>query len=144
MTPFFKKFALGSALAATALASATPAMADPYGNRRHNGGDTAGAAVVGGIIGLTIGALLASAGNRHRRCDGDRNDDRRCYRGNNGGYSDGYYGNQYPQGGYYDQNGRYYEQNGRYYDGNRHDDDRDGRDGRYEDRDGDHDYRRGY
>ncbi len=150
MTSFLKKSAIATAMAATALASATPAMADPYrGYRQHNGGDTAAAAVIGGIIGLTIGVIAASGNNKHQRCDGDRNDDRRCYRGNNRGYNrgnygtynGGYYDNQYPQGGYYDQNGRYYDQNGRYYDGNRRDTNHDER---YEDREDDHQYRRGY
>ena len=109
-----KKTMLGTALFATALASATPALADEYRYRRHGDGDTAGAAVVGGIIGLAIGALIASSGkNKHHRCDGDRDDDRRCYRQ----YEDGYNNGGYPQGGYYGNNdGRY--NNGGYYNGN--------------------------
>ncbi len=119
MKSFFKKAALSAAMSATALVSAAPAMADPYGDSRHrNNGDTAGAAVVGGIIGLTIGALLASAGNKHNRCDGDR----RCYRGDNryyqGAYNDGYYADQRQQGGYYNRDGRYYDPNGNVYEEN--------------------------
>lgn len=130
-----KKTLLGTALIATALSSATPALADSYGGyHRGNGGDTAGAAVAGGIIGLAIGALIASAGNKHR-CDGDRDDDRRCYdRRYQDGYNGGGYYNGYPaQGGYYNNGGGYYAQNGYYnggrgyYEGRRHhdhDDDR--------------------
>ncbi|WP_088310676.1 hypothetical protein [Novosphingobium sp. B 225] len=117
-----KKTMLGTALIATALASATPAMANDGRYRRGGDGDTAGAAVVGGIIGLAIGALIASGGkNKHNRCDGDRYDERRCYNqryegAQNGG---GYY-NGYPQqGGYYSNDGGYYAQNGNYNNGGR-------------------------
>ena len=83
---------------------------------------------------LAIGALIASAGNKHR-CDGDRDDDRRCYdRRYQDGYNGGGYYNGYPaQGGYYNNGGGYYAQNGYYnggrgyYEGRRHhdhDDDR--------------------
>ncbi|MDE2435809.1 MAG: hypothetical protein KGM49_06085 [Sphingomonadales bacterium] len=142
-----KKSVFGAALAATALASATPAMADPYGYHRHGGGDTAGAAILGGIVGLTIGAIAASASNNHRdRCYNDRDQryrdyyrrDGRCYRDRNGGYYDnypqqggyygnypqqgGYYGNYPAQGGYYDPHyGRYADRRG-YGDGDRDDD----------------------
>lgn len=115
-----KKTALGTALVASALASASPAMAQDYRYRRHDGGDTAAAAVVGGIVGIAIGALIASSGNKHNRCDGDRDDDRRCYRHYDRNYNGGYY-NGYPQGGYYGNDGRYYRNDGRY-DGRRYDD----------------------
>lgn len=118
----FKKTLLGSALFATALASASPALADDYRYRRHGDGDTAGAAIVGGIVGLAIGALIASSGKNKHRCDGDRRyEDRRCYRRNDGAYNDGYY-NGNPQGGYYGNDGRYYGNDGRRYDDRRYDD----------------------
>lgn len=66
----FHKVVLAGALAAAGLTAASPAMADPY-HGRHRGGDTAEAAVAGGIIGLALGAAIASSGNR--------------------GYDDGYY-----------------------------------------------------
>ena len=118
-----KKTVLGTTLLATALASASPALANDYRYRRHDNGDTVGAAVVGGIIGLTIGALIASSGkNKRERCDDRRYDDRRCYRRddrpyyegrNDGGYYDGYP----PQGGYFGNDGRYYPNDGGYADG---------------------------
>lgn len=113
-----KKTMLGTALFATALASASPAMADDHRYRRGGDGDTAGAAVVGGIIGLAIGALIASSGKNKHRCDGDRDDDRRCYRQYRDGYNQGgyYNGGGYPQqGGAYGNDGRY--NNGGYYNG---------------------------
>jgi len=61
------------ALAASALASAAPAMADPYDGYRHHGsGDAAGAAIAGGIIGLALGAIIASSGNHHNYDDDER------------------------------------------------------------------------
>ncbi|WP_374281625.1 hypothetical protein [Novosphingobium sp.] len=120
-----KKTVLGTTLLATALASASPAMANDSRYRRHDNGDTVGAAVVGGIIGLTIGALIASSGkNKRDRCDDRRHDDRRCYARDNRPYYDGYNGNGggyyngYPQqGGYYGNDGRYYRNDGGYADG---------------------------
>jgi hypothetical protein len=92
----FKKAALGTALAASALASATPAMArDHY--YRHNG-DSAGAAVAGGIIGLALGAIIASSAGRH-----DRDYD---YRRRGWEWRDGYYWDR--QGHRYDRDGRRY------------------------------------
>ena len=89
----FKKAALATALAASALTSATPAMArDYYG--RHHGSDTAGIAIGAGIIGLAIGAIAASSSNRH-----------------NYEYRDGYY---------WDREGRRYDRDGRRYDDSRY------------------------
>jgi hypothetical protein len=135
-----KKATLALALAASALASATPALADPYygGYRHHDrGGDTAGAAIAGGIIGLALGAIIASSSNHHRRDYDERRYDG-AYRGqpswngqvyNNGynggyqgqydqryrgGYQQGYSRDGYPQGndGYYERRG-YRENQGR-------------------------------
>lgn len=85
MTSFLKKTALGTALAATALASATPAMARDSYHRRDNG-NVAGAAIAGGIIGLALGAIIASSDNDRDRDRRYRDYDRRVYR-------DGYYYN---------------------------------------------------
>lgn len=115
MFSFAKKAVLATALAATSLTAVTPAMAQgyPYGSyggsgyRNHDRGDSTGAAIVGGIIGIAIGALIASSGNKnnHRR---DRN---YAYR-NDMEWRDGYY---------WDRDGRRYDRDGRPCD-----DDRDG------------------
>jgi len=94
MSGFLKKAGLGAALAATVLASAAPADAQRRGGYRHygRGGDAAGAALVGGILGLGVGAAIASSS-------------RGGYYG--GGYYDrGYYGP--PRGYYYDSYRPYY------------------------------------
>jgi len=57
-----RKAVLAGTLGAAALTAATPAMADDWRWRRHHGGDTTGAAVAGGIIGLALGAAIASNG----------------------------------------------------------------------------------
>ncbi|HXH14861.1 MAG TPA: hypothetical protein VNJ10_01885 [Sphingomonas sp.] len=79
MNGFMKKAGLGIALAATALTAAAPADAQRWGRgyggyRHHGGGNAAGAAVLGGILGLGVGAAIASSNNRNR-----------------GYYDDGYY-----------------------------------------------------
>ena len=61
----FRKAVLAGALGAATLTAASPAMADDWRYRRHGGGDEAGAAVAGGIIGLALGAAIAS-GSRDR------------------------------------------------------------------------------
>lgn len=94
MTSFLRKSVLATALVASSLASATPAMADPYYGRR--GGDTTGAAIAGGIVGLAIGAIIASSGRREH--------DRR--------YRDGYYDRR--DGDVYYRDGRYYEREQNY------------------------------
>lgn len=64
-----RKAVLAGAFGAAALTAASPAMADDWRYRRHGGGDTAGAAVAGGIIGLALGAAIAS--NNRDRYDDD-------------------------------------------------------------------------
>ena len=118
------KSVLGRSLSAAALvaimaATAAPAEARPHWghHRHHGGGDDAAWAIGGGILGLGIGAALASSG-RNR---GDRYRDR--YYGGDEYYRDGYYGGDryygrgYYDGGYYDRgyDGRGYY--GGYYDG---------------------------
>lgn len=100
-----KKSTLAVALAATAIGSATPAMARDHYRR---GGDATGAAIAGGIIGIALGAIIASSGNdRHRD---NRYDDRRVYR-------DGYY---YDRDGYrYDRDGYRNDRDNRWNDYNR-------------------------
>jgi MFS family permease len=86
-----KKATLATAMAASALASATPAMARDY--HRHNGSNRAAIAVGAGIIGLAIGAIAAS-NSRDRRYDNRYYDSHQYY------YRDGYY---------YDRDGRRYD-----------------------------------
>jgi hypothetical protein len=86
-----KKASIATALAATALVSASPAMA------RHNrGDDTAAIAIGAGIIGLALGAIVASSNN-------DRHDRDWQYRR----------GWEYRDGYYWDRQGRRYDRNGR-------------------------------
>lgn len=90
MTGFLKKAGLGLALAATTLAAAAPAEAQYRGVYRgggyrgyHHGGIGAGgAAVLGGLVGLGVGAAIASNNNRY--------------------YDRGYYYGPGPRGYYYD------------------------------------------
>jgi fatty acid desaturase len=82
MKTIVKKAALGLALGATAIGmTAAPAQAQRYRHYHHHG-DTTGAALLGGVIGLGVGAAIASSNN-------DRYYDRGYY--NNGYYDNGYY-----------------------------------------------------
>ena len=98
-----KKTALASALAVTTLAAASPAMARDH----RRGDDTAAIAIGAGIIGLAIGAIVASSNDDDRR---DRYYDNR-YRQNGWQYRDGYY---------WDRDGRRYDRNGRRHYDNRY------------------------
>lgn len=92
MTGLIKKAVLGTAMAASALAASAPADAQYYRGRGHRGGDTAAAAILGGIVGLGVGAAITSSNNRGRYYD-------RGYSYDRGYYDDGYY--QRPRGYYY-------------------------------------------
>ncbi len=82
MTGFIKKAVLGTALVTSTLVAAAPAEAQ---YRRHRGNnDAAGAAIIGGIIGLGVGAAIASNNNRDRYYD-------RGYAYDQGYYDDRYY-----------------------------------------------------
>ena len=89
MNGFLKRAGLSAALAATALTAAAPADARGWGGgyRGHGyrGGNAGAAALVGGIVGLGIGAAIASNG-------------RPGYYGYGGYGYGGYYG---PPRGYY-------------------------------------------
>lgn len=96
MTGLLKKTVLGTALAASTLAAVAPAAADAQryrGGYRYNRGGISpgGAAVLGGILGLGVGAAIASS-NRDRYYD-------------RGYYADGYYYDRRPRVVYRD---RYY------------------------------------
>lgn len=93
----FRKSVLGLALGAAALTAATPAMADRWRGHR-GGGDTTGAAIAGGIVGLAVGAAIAS--NRNDR--DDWRDDRDYYRDGHPRYRSYYYYRDYPRPYYRD------------------------------------------
>lgn len=121
MTGLFKKAVLGTALAASALTAAAPASAQygwyRGGYRHHDGIGAGGAAVLGGLLGLGVGAAIASSNNNRYRDRGYYDDGyyrapprviyrerfyappRVIYRGNP--YRDGYYGRGYYPRGYY-------------------------------------------
>lgn len=82
----FKKTALAAGLAATALASTTPAMARDY----HRGNDNTAAIAIGaGILGLAVGAIAASSNNHNDRYYDNRYEGR-VY-SSDWSYRDGYY-----------------------------------------------------
>ncbi|MES2494289.1 MAG: hypothetical protein V4579_13555 [Pseudomonadota bacterium] len=69
----FRKTIAAVALGAAALTTAAPAMADGWrGRHRGGGGDDAAIAIGAGVVGLALGAAIASSG-------GDRYDDRDYY-----------------------------------------------------------------
>lgn len=88
-----KKFLTGAMAAVTLAGSlaATSAQAEPYRYRRDNDNDAAAAAIVGGVVGLALGAAIA----------GNNNKDRGRYY-DNGYYDNRYYGRSYYNQGYYD------------------------------------------
>lgn len=114
----FKRVSLAVALAATTLVASAPAEARGY---RDRGGDDAAIAIGAGIIGLAVGAAIASdRGDRYYR-------DRRYYRAN----PNYYYYDDYPRyrGHYYRDSRRDYRRDyrrdrnwdrGRYRDSRRH------------------------
>ena len=94
MRSFIGKSIAGLAIASTVALTAAPAEAQRY--RRHHNNDDAALAIGAGIIGLGIGAAIASS-NRRDRYYGDRYYD--SY--DRGYYGRGYYGRGYARGGYY-------------------------------------------
>lgn len=96
-----KKTLLGTVLAATALAGATPAMAqDRYRDRHHD--NTAAVAVGAGVLGLAIGAIIASGNHHDDRYYNDGYVYRPNYAYRNGGWYGGY---RYYNGWFYDRDG---------------------------------------
>jgi hypothetical protein len=87
MFGFVKKATLGAVLAATTLVAVSPAEAHDRRYRRDNG---AAVAVGAGVLGLALGAAIASD-RRDRYYDGRYYNDRRYYRGYPR-YRDYYYG----------------------------------------------------
>lgn len=84
-----RKATLATALAASAIATSTPAMARDHYYRRGN--DTAAWAIGAGILGVAIGAIAASSNNRDRY------------------YRRDYDGDYYYRDGYYHRDGRRYD-----------------------------------
>lgn len=96
-----RKLLIATLAAVTAAgAIASTAQAEPYryyGGRHHNNNsDAAAAAIVGGVLGLALGAAIAGSNN-------DRRYDNRYY--DNGYYGGGYYNNGYYNNGYYGRGG---------------------------------------
>ena len=75
----------------------------PYRSYRYYGHDDGAALVVGGLIGVALGAAIASS-NRDRDYYGDRYD---RYRGYNGSYDRGYYDRSRGYDDYYDRDRGY-------------------------------------
>ncbi|MGD9664506.1 MAG: hypothetical protein AB7U34_04790 [Novosphingobium sp.] len=89
MFSMFGKVAIGSLLGAITLAaSAVPAEARRY--HRGDGGDDAAIAIGAGLVGLAIGAAIASDNDHRHRYRGDYYYDYPRYRG-------GYYYRDYPR-----------------------------------------------
>lgn len=87
MTHVFEKAALGAALVASAALATTPAEArDRHYNRGH---DRTGTAIAAGVVGLAIGAAIASGSRRGSY------------------YNDGYYDSRYRGSNYYPQQSYY-------------------------------------
>ncbi len=72
MMNLFRKTILSLALGAATLTTASPALADGWRGRHHGGGgDDAAIAIGAGVVGLALGAAIASSGRDDRRYDGD-------------------------------------------------------------------------
>ena len=83
MTSVWKKVVLGLTAASTLAVTATPADAQRYRYYRHRGGDDAAWALGAGILGLGLGAAIASSNRGYYRDP--------YYGGYNGYYGDPYY-----------------------------------------------------
>lgn len=96
MSTLLRNGVMGLAAVASVAVVAAPADAQRYRHHRDRGGDRAAAAIVGGIVGVGLGAAIASS-NR------DRYYDRGYYdRGYYPAYADrGYYGRGYYDRGHY-------------------------------------------
>ena len=66
MNTVFTKATLALALGATALTVSAPAQAQTYGEHQHSR-DNTGTAIVAGIAGLAVGAVIASSSNANRQ-----------------------------------------------------------------------------
>ena len=89
----WKKGVIAIAACATLAMTAAPAQAQRYRGHRHH--DNSGAVIASGVVGLALGAAIAS-NSRDRYYD-------RGYRGYRGydGYRGGYYRDGYNDRGYY-------------------------------------------
>jgi hypothetical protein len=112
MTGFATKAVLGLTLGATALTAAAPAEAQRW-RRGGRGGDVATGALIGGVVGLGLGAAIASNNRgryyRDRGYYGPRGYYPRGYYARRGFYGPrGYWRDPYPRG-YYGPRGGYYD-----------------------------------
>ena len=113
MGEYLKKAGLATVLAATTLTAAAPADAQRYWRHRDRGGDAATGAIIGGVIGLGLGAAIASS-NRDRYYDRGYYADRGYYRAPpRRFYRDRYYA---PPRGYWRDRGYYRGGYNGYYD----------------------------
>ena len=101
MLPIFKKLTTAAVAGAVALTIAAPAEARDRYYRHRSGGNDAAIAIGAGVIGLALGAAIAS-GNRNDRYDYD---DRYYYPRQNyyQSYPQQYYYQPYPRQHYYQQ-----------------------------------------
>jgi hypothetical protein len=101
LTTAMAALTFGGAIAATAAPAEARDRGNYYRHDRH--GNNTGAAVAAGVVGLALGAALASSGNRR----------------SSGYYNNGYYSNDGYYGGGYAYNDPYYGDSyygrGRYY-----------------------------
>ena len=109
MSGYRTKAGLATVLAATTLTAAAPADAQRYWRHRDRGGDVAAGAIIGGVVGLGLGAAIASS-NRDRYYDRGYYADR-YYAPPRRIYRDRYYA---PPRGYW--RGRGYDRGYGYYD----------------------------
>ncbi len=97
MAHLIKQAGLALVMGATALTVAAPADAQRYRDYRHH--DNTGTAIIAGIAGLAIGAVIASSSNnqnRYRQRGYTQGSDYRDgYGSTDGRYNDGRYGNEY-------------------------------------------------
>jgi hypothetical protein len=96
---------IAAVIAAGAIgSSAGSAQAEPYRYHRDrdNNNDAAAAAIVGGVLGLALGAAIAGSNSKNRGYSsnsyyGDGYYNNGYYRGGSSYYDNGYYGGRYAQ-----------------------------------------------
>lgn len=100
LTAALAALTFGAAVAASAVPAEARDRSGYYGYngydgyRRHHNGDKTGAAIAAGVVGLALGAALASSSNN---------------RSGNGYYGNSYYGNSYAYDGGYAPRRSYYD-----------------------------------
>lgn len=97
LTAALAAITFGGAIAATAAPAEARDHRGYYRYDRHHHHDNTGAAVAAGVVGLALGAALASSSNNHG------------YYSRGYAYNDRYYGDRYYRGGYYAPRAYYYD-----------------------------------